>query len=223
MVKKGAGDKKLVYFVFPADSAFDGAHEILKTLKKYHARASFFLTGNSLRMKEHYDVIMQIVKAGHYLGGHSDRHILYAPWDDRDRLIVSADSLRSDFRRNMAEIARFGVDTDNLDYFLPPYEWYNAESVRIVEELGQITVNYTPGIRTAADYTIPEMSSYKSSQELIDQLYEFESANSLDGCIVLIHPGTHPARTDKLYRRLGEILKYLKRKGYGFERIDFGN
>jgi len=213
-------DSKVVHLIFSADSAFEGATTILKTLDKHNAKASFFLTGNCLRMKEHESVIKQIIRKKHYVGGHSDKHLLYAPWGDkRDELLVSADSLISDFKQNMKELERFGININTVNYYLPPYEWYNKESVSIVERLGQSTINYTPGIRTAADYTTPDMKNYRSSQELIDSLYEYESKNGLNGCIILIHPGTHKDRTDKFYNRLDEILKHLKNKGYQFKQL----
>ncbi len=46
-----------------------------------------------------------------------------------------------------------------------------------------------------------------------------QATNGLDGSIILIHPGTHKSRTDKLYLRLDEIIKVLKEKGYSFERL----
>ncbi len=36
-------------------------------------------------MKEHEAVIKEIIKKGHYIGGHSDKHILYAGWGCRKR------------------------------------------------------------------------------------------------------------------------------------------
>jgi len=124
-----------------------------------------------------------------------------------------------DFRKNMNELARFGVDVSKLTSFLPPYEHYNKDHVRLIRSLGQKVINFTPSIRTAADYTTPDMYNYKTSQELIDQLYTCEEEHGLNGAIILIHPGTHESRTDKLYLRLDEIIKYLKKKGYLFERF----
>lgn len=217
-VRRFADDGKTVYLLFPADSAFEGAGKILRMLDRHNAKASFFLTGNCLRIKEHAPVIRQIIRRGHYLGGHSDAHLLYADWGNR-RSLVGVDSLKADFRRNMDELKRFGVDTGALDYYLPPYEWYNRESVRTVERMGQITVNYTPGIPTAADYTTPDMKNYRSSDDLLASLYEFEARNGLGGCMILIHPGTHVSRTDKLYDRLGEMIGYLRSKGYVFKSL----
>jgi hypothetical protein len=60
---------------------------------------------------------------------------------------------------------------------------------------------------------------YKTSQELMDKLYDYERDSTLDGRIILIHPGTSPHRTDKLYNRLDEIFTTLIDKGYKMERL----
>lgn len=211
--------EKNIYLIFPADSSFEGAKKILKTLDKHKAKGSFFLTGNNLRMKQHESTIKSIIKKGHYVGGHSDKHLLYAPWENRKELLVTPDSLITDFRQNMKELERFGIDADKLTYYLPPYEWYNQKSVSLVKQLGQLTVNFTPRIPTAADYTTPDMKNYRSSSELIQSLYDYEKKHGLNGSIILIHPGTHNDRTDKLYNRLDEMMRYLKKKNYSFKRL----
>jgi peptidoglycan/xylan/chitin deacetylase (PgdA/CDA1 family) len=212
-------DRKVIHLIFSADEAFEGAKPILEILDKNHAKASFFLTGNCLREKKFESIIRDIIRKGHYVGGHSDKHLLYASWDDRQKSLVSPDSLIADFQRNMSELEKYGIDLSQVHYFLPPYEYYNKENVRLIESLGQTVINYTPGLRTAADYTTPDMPNYKSSQELIDQLFAYEEEKGLNGNIILIHPGTQDIRTDKLYLRLGEIIRHLKAKGYTFERL----
>ena len=211
--------RKVIHLIFSADTRFEGAEPILKTLDRNNVKASFFLTGNCLREKKLKPVIRKIIRSGHYVGGHSDKHLLYASWDNRNQLLVTPDSLIADFRQNMAELKKYGVDISKVHYFLSPYEYYNKETVRIIEALGQTVVNFTPGLRTAADYTTPDMPNYKSSQELIDQLFAYEAEKGLNGSIILIHPGTEDSRTDKLYLRLDEIIRYLKGKGYVFERL----
>ena len=218
IVKLNTG-RKAVHLIFSADIAFEGGEYILQTLEKNEVKASFFLTGNCLRQKSSEALIKKIIRQGHYVGGHSDKHLLYASWDNRQQSLVTPDSLIADFRQNMIELEKYGIDTSQVRYFLPPYEYYNKDHVRLIRSMGQFTVNYTPGIRTAADYTTPGMHNYKSSQELIDQLFVFEEKYGLDGCIILIHPGTHESRTDKLYLRLDEIIKRLKKKGYSINKI----
>ncbi|MDR3350073.1 MAG: glycoside hydrolase family 9 protein [Prevotellaceae bacterium] len=215
-VKINAG-KKTVHLVFPADSVFEGAEAVLKTLSKHKIKASFFLTGNCIR--KHPKAVKEIIRKGHYVGGHSDAHLLYASWDGGRQPLVSADSLTQDFRRNMSRLQQLGIDAAQLRYFLPPYEHYNAAQVRLITALGQTVINYTPGLRTAADYTTPDMPNYLSSREIIDSLFTFEEAHGLQGAILLIHPGTHESRTDKLYLHLDEIIGRLRKKGYAFERL----
>ncbi|MDR1526207.1 MAG: polysaccharide deacetylase family protein [Dysgonamonadaceae bacterium] len=212
-------DRKVIHLIFSADEAFEGAEPILQTLDNHQAKASFFLTGNCLREKKYKSIIRKIIRKGHYVGGHSDKHLLYASWDNREQSLVTPDSLTADFRQNRAELEKYGIDTSQTPYFLPPYEYYNQESVQLIESLGQTVINYTPGTGTAADYTTPDMPNYRSSQELIDHLFAYEAEKGLNGSLILIHPGTQDIRTDKLYLRLDEIIRYLKAKGYSFERL----
>ena len=214
-------ERKVIYLCFTADENFNGAETILKTLKKQKVQGNFFLTGNCLRYAPNQDVIRRIVAEGHYVGGHSDGHVLYCDWGAGRPNLMSADSIVADLRANYAELAKFGVQREAAQWFLPPYEHYNAFSVDILGAMGVRVVNYTPGIGTPADYTTPDMASYKRAQPLIDGLWKFEKEQGLGGALLLIHPGIHPDRpeSERLYNRLDEIIRYLKRKGYTFERL----
>jgi hypothetical protein len=65
------------------------------------------------------------------------------------------------------------------------------------------------------------MKNYRSSETIINDIKAFEKKDQhgLNGCIMLIHLGTAPERTDKFYNRLGDLLSFLKRKGYVTERF----
>ncbi len=219
VIRINPGEKN-IFLVFTADSMLQGGDKIFKTLKKEKVRGSFFLTGNCLRMPEHKEFITSVIEDGHYVGGHSDRHLLYAEWDNRDSLIVSRTEIERDIIDNAAELEKYGVPKGSSLWFLPPYEYYNTESVNIIRDMGYKVINYTPGTATPADYTTPSMSSYKSSQKLIDKLYSFEKAFNLNGAVILIHPGVHDSRSDKLYNRLREIIQYMKKKGYSFKSLN---
>ena len=212
-------DRKVIHLIFSADETFEGALPVLQTLDENNIKASFFLTGNCLREEKFKPVIREIIRKGHYVGAHSDKHLLYAPWDNRQQSLVTPDSLLADLRQNMVELENYGIDISQVRYYLPPYEYYNNEHVRLIESQGQTVINFTPGLQTAADYTTPDMPNYRSSQQLIDQLFAFEAEEGLNGAIILIHPGTEESRTDKLYLRLKEIILRLKEKGYAFERL----
>ncbi|HTL07827.1 MAG TPA: hypothetical protein VL307_06205, partial [Chitinophagaceae bacterium] len=107
--------------------------------------------------------------------------------------------------------------------FLPPYEWYNDSIAAWTKNLGLQLVSFTPGTRSNADYTYPAMGEkYTGSDSILHSIlgYEKASASGLNGFILLLHIGTDPRRTDKLYRRLPYLIQTLHQKGYQFKRID---
>ena len=211
--------KKEIYLIFSADSMFEGGSKVLDVLKKHKSLGSFFLTGNCLRMAEHKKLIERIVKEGHYVGPHSDKHLLYAPWERRAKTLVGGDSLRNDILLNVKELEKFGVSAGKQLWFLPPYEYYNEETVKVSASLGLRVMNLTPGSLTNADYTTPSMSNYRTSQSLIDHVYEMDRRGVLNGAILLIHPGVSDRRPDKLYDRLDELMTELAKRGYAFRRF----
>lgn len=220
MIRKGI-DKKEIYLIFSADEFGDGFDHILNVLKGNNIQASFFLTGNFLRNKEFVPALKAIISGGHYIGPHSDRHLLYIPWENRDSLLISKSEFISDLKANYAELKKAGLDFREPAYFLAPYEWYNSAVSSWTSELGIQLINLTPGTGTNGDYTTPEMKNYRSSDLLWEKLIKFEETDpqGLNGAFLLIHPGTDPARTDKFYLRLGDLIRHFSEKGYTFKRL----
>jgi peptidoglycan/xylan/chitin deacetylase (PgdA/CDA1 family) len=164
-------------------------------------------------------------KDGHYLGAHSDKHLLYASWDHRDSLLISKHDFVEDLQNNYKEMARFGIYASDASYFLPPYEWYNETISKWTRELGLTLINFTPGTGSNADYTTPDMGNrYVSSDTIYQRIlnYERDSKNGLNGFILLFHIGTHPNRTDKFYFKLEDLIIELYRRGYRFTLFNSG-
>jgi len=220
LVRKNPQEKK-VYLIFSAHEFADGGKTVAQTLKKQKVKASFFLTGAFYNNPDNKLLINELIADGHYLGAHSDVHLLYADWTKRDSSLVSQKQFSDDLKANYKKMAAFGITPEKASVFLPPYEWYNAESVDWSRQMGLKVINFTPGIRSNADYTTSDMSNYRSSETIMDDIKTFEKKdpNGLNGCIVLIHLGTAPERTDKFYNRLGELLDWLKKRGYSVERF----
>lgn len=219
---RGDSTKKKIAIVFTADEYAEGLSDIQKTLQEQKVKASFFFTGRLYRNKQYQPLIKQLFQQQHYLGAHSDMHLLYNDWKNRDSMLVSRDSLEKDYQQNIASMKQLGVyNASRVQYFIPPYEWWNKRVAKWFTEMGIRLFSFTPGTRTNADYTWPEMgSSYKSSEELIRSLNDFEIKHTLNGAIILIHAGTDPRRKDKLYSHLSQIVSELKWKGYTFSTID---
>ncbi len=212
---------KVIYLVFSADELGEGMSHVLDVLKKNKAGGSFFLTGNYLRNKSNSGMIKRMISERHFIGPHSDKHLLYASWEKRDSLLVSKDRFISDLKTNYDALSEFGIGHGSTRWFLTPYEWYNSVITSWTADLGAKLINFTPGTGTNADYTTPDMTNYRSSEELVNRLRHFESSSpaGLNGAIVLIHPGTESTRKDKFYLRLEEIIDYYTEKGYSFRKL----
>lgn len=219
---RGDSTRKEISIVFTADSFADGGSFIIRALKEHQVKGGFFFTGNFYDNPRFAPVVKQLQQDGHYLGPHSQRHLLYCDWSRRDSLLVTRKEFAEDLQQNLQGIRSFQPKLSSPVCFIPPFEWYNQQIADWAKQEGTLLFNYTPGLLTPADYTTPSMKNYRSSDFLWEQLRrkEAESGSGLNGFIILVHFGTDPARTDKFYHRLPALIRYLKGKGYRFVRID---
>ena len=214
--------KKQIALVFTGDQFADGGLTIVNVLYKNNVQGSFFLTGNFYKTSAFHPIIKRLKQDGHYLGAHSDAHLLYADWNTRDSLLVTKEEFMKDLNKNYKRMKSFGIAKKEAPYFLPPYEWYNASITGWTKEMGLTLVNFSPGTRSAADYTYPGMNNYRTSDEIYDSIIKCdgEDPNGLNGFILLTHIGTDERRTDKFYLKLDALIRDLKNRGYSFCKID---
>lgn len=218
-ITRGDRNKKMIHLVFSGHEYADGANKIISTLKKHGVKASFFFTGDFYRNEKYAPVIYELKSQGHYLGAHSDKHLLYSDWGRRDSTLVSKEQFLTDLKNNYLEMEKFGINKSDAPYYLPPYEWYNSTIAEWAGQAGLQLINFTDGIYSNADWTIPEPGEkYYSSDEIYKRIMKYESSNKygLNGAIMLMHIGTDPKRTDKFYDRLDLLLSELEKKGYTF-------
>lgn len=216
---RGNLDNRNISLVFTGDEFRDGLPHISHVLEKKDVGASFFVTGKFLEDKKSVNLLKKLAKKGHYIGPHSDKHLLYSPWENRDSLLLTKMEFVNDLEANVQCLEKIGIERGNI--FIAPYEWYNKKIVEWSTEMGFQVYNFTPGLRTPADYTYPEMGArYMSSFRILNQLHEFEKANGLNGYIILIHLGTDSRRTDKLYLKLEQIIDELRSKKYNFVSLE---
>ncbi|HVN59441.1 MAG TPA: glycoside hydrolase family 9 protein [Bacteroidales bacterium] len=213
--------EKSVYLVFSADEFGEGSETILNVLRDKEIKGSFFLTGNYIGNGVNSKAIRRMISEGHFLGPHSDKHLLYASWEKRDSLLVTRKEFEDDLLSNYSRLIKIGAGIPKTKYLLAPYEWYNKAVSYWAGSEGIVLVNLTPGTGTNADYTTPEMKNYQSSDALMTRIKKFESSghDSLNGALILVHLGTDPSRIDKFYKRLGDLIDYLKSEGYNFKRL----
>jgi endoglucanase len=214
--------KRVIYLVFTGHEFAEGGDVVRKALKRNHVQASFFFTGDFYRNPAFASLIKGLKQDGHYLGPHSDKHLLYASWNYRDSLLVSREEFVADLKANYAAIARFGITPRDARTFLPPYEWYNNRIADWCSSLGTTLVNFTPGTGSNTDYTTLDMGSrYVSSDTIFQRILRVDrgSTSGLNGHILLLHVGAGPNRTDKFFDRLDRLIRELKIRGYAFRRF----
>lgn len=214
---------KNINLMFSAHEFADGYELIRKALNKHQVKASFFFTGDFYRNPKFKEMITNLKNDGHYLGAHSDKHLLYASWEKRDSTLVSRNAFTEDLRNNYLEMEKFGIQKDDARFYLPPYEWYNDSIASWTKDLGLQLINFTAGTSSNQDWTYPELGArYISSEQIVENIMQKADVapSGLNGYNLLIHFGTDPRRKDKLYHHLDKLITQLKEKGYQFRRID---
>lgn len=218
-IVRGDTTGKKIVLVFTGHTFADGASVIYRVLRKHRIKGAFFLTGDFYRMRSFSRIIKQLKAAGHYLGAHSDKHLLYCDWSKRDSLLVTREEFMDDLEKNYREMARFGINKQHAPYFLPPYEWYNKSIAAWTAQQGLVLVNFSQGTLSAADYTCPDMGArYRTSENILHSImaYEQTSRHGLNGFLLLTHLGTAPCRIDKFYHHLDALIVSLNQRGYSF-------
>src|SRR5687768_15440519 len=97
-IVRGDLSQKELALVFTGDEFADGGEIIQKVLKKNIVSAAFFLTGNFYTNPAFKSLITKLKNDGHYMGAHSDEHLLYADWVKRDSLLVSEKEFKQDLQ-----------------------------------------------------------------------------------------------------------------------------
>lgn len=218
---RGDQQVKRLAFVFTGDEKGESTEPILDTLKKHRIHGSFFITGNFIEQPVLRELIERAIADGHYVGPHSNRHPLYASWEERAKSLITEAEFAADLKANIAGLKTVGALRDDKSiYFIPPYEQFNRDQVAWSQPLGVTLFNFTPGSGSNRDYAPEGDAHFVPSQTIYDDIlaYEQKDAHGLNGFILLLHLGS--GRKDPFHTRLGALCDELTQRGYEFVRID---
>lgn len=219
---RGDTSHKRIALIFTGGDYGEGAPHILDALAARHIKASFFVTGGFLRRPQLLAYARRAIAAGHYVGPHSDSHPLYCPWEDRSRTLINEAFFRDDLQRNIDDLRALGSlhDAKAPVYFIPPFEWYNADQVEWSRAMNVVLFNFTPGSGSNRDYAPEGSKPFVPSTKLIDDIlaYEPKDPHGLSGFFLLLHLGSQ--RQDKVHPQIPRLLDELTNRGYTFVRID---
>ncbi len=173
----------------------DGPHpgytiRILEILKKYNARATFFLVGEQA---ERYPYLVRAeVAAGHVVANHTYHHVNLNK--------IPFEAIATEIKA-CGQVLR-DITGKTPSFFRPPGGDYDREVARVVDALGYTMVLWTvnPG-----DYEMP------TSQTLKARVLNHISR----GGIVLLHDGIQ-----QTIDILPDLLTYLKSRGYELVTVE---
>lgn len=220
-VVRGDVSRQRLAMIFTGDEFGESTAPILDALRERKLRGSFFVTGKFLGEPKFQPLVRRIVEEGHYLGPHSDDHLLYCDWDDREHNLVTEAVFAADLKKNLAELRRFNAPPAGAEaYFVAPYEWYNGDQVRWSRQLGVELVNFTPGSGSNRDYAREGHEKFVPSKKIYEDIltYEQRDPHGLNGFLLLMHLGS--GRRDPLHSWLGRLCDDLADRGYELVRID---
>jgi peptidoglycan/xylan/chitin deacetylase (PgdA/CDA1 family) len=217
---RGDSAEKKIALVFTGHDFNSGLKKISETLSREKIKASFFATGYFI--DKNTAALKNLRARGHFIGAHSNEHLLYADWAKRDSLYVTREEFENDLLANYDKLARLGIKKEAAPVFLPPYEWYNDSIAAWTNGLGLTLINNTPGTLSAADYTTPSMLNYRDSDTIYQSILKkaLDMPYGLNGYYLLLHTGADPERMDMFYQVLPLLIEELKELGYTFVRAD---
>jgi peptidoglycan/xylan/chitin deacetylase (PgdA/CDA1 family) len=173
----------------------DGPHkntaDILETLRKYNAKASFFVTGEHSEKFE--NIISQIYNEGHIIGNHTYSHKNTFPF-------LSSSKMIEEIAKTSIIIKKISGTQPKL--FRPPFGITNPQIAKVCKKLGFTVIGWS--VRSL-DTTI------KTPKRIIKRIKK----RTKPGSIILLHD-----YTPHIIIVLEQILKFYSEKGYSFVTIN---
>lgn len=167
----------------------DDIPALLNTLKRYDAKATFFIVGSWA--EQNPDAVKMIAEAGHEIGTHSNTH--------PDMAAISKEKIIEELSRSCEKITAAGAEKPTL--FRAPSGSYNNTLIETASEEGFFTIQWDVDSR---DWKKPDPT------EMVTKVTE----NAGCGSIILFHSGAEPTP-----EALPKILDILSQQGYSFVTV----
>lgn len=187
-------ERKLISLTFDDGPNPNDTPKVLDVLKKYHAKATFFVIGE--HVLRYPKLTKRIVKEGHELGNHTFSHPSFHN--------LSSERIHQEIEEGKKAIA--SVSGKNGRLFRPPGGAYNEKIVREANKEGYKVILWSWDQDTK-DWSRPGVD--KIARNVIE--------NASNGDIILFHD--HTRGRSQTIEALQKILPKLKAKGYRFVTV----
>lgn len=187
--KNKKNKKKLIALTFDDGPDPDVTPQILKTLKKHEAKATFFMLVNSA--EKYPKIAKQVANNGHEIANHTYTHVNLAK--------VKRSRIEKELAHAKEKLE--SITERPVKLFRPPYGEYNQAVVEVAHNSEQHIIMWSVD---------PQDWRYKNKNKIYQNIMQ----SSNPGSIVLMHD-IHQATADALPK----ILKDLKEQGYEFVTV----
>ncbi len=189
-------DDKALYLTFDDGPTPEITDWVLKTLKQYNAKATFFCIGNNI--ERHPEIFQNILDENHAIGNHTFNHL--KGWKHKTKDYIE------DVLETEASINKFQLQ-NRKKLFRPPYGKFKNKQSKQLQEL---------------DYKIIlwDVLSYDWDKTVTEEIC-LKNVNSAakEGSIIVFHDSIKASRNLRFV--LPKVLEYYAEKGYVFKAINF--
>lgn len=202
--KEQEEEKKIAYLSFD-DGPSEITPDILDTLKKKQAKATFFLVGNEIT-PEREEIVKRELEEGHSIGVHTFSH-------KRDEMYCNEEYFFQDFNQCRERIQQVTGISPVLHRF--PWGSNNNYVCPIVDDLIEKlaaqnvkSFDWNVSGEDSIGRGVPKAVIYRN---IVKDLEKYEQP------IILLHDSNTMKNTSAV---LGEIIDFIKEKGYQFGTLD---
>lgn len=190
-------DGKVVYLTFD-DGPSSATDDILETLQKYHAKATFFML--SPHMKERPNVVKRVVEEGHGVGMHGVTHDVNRFYHSKQTVLGEM----NESQKALESITRIHSVLIRTPYGSVPY--LTKPFRKALNEQGYELWDWNID---SNDWDLPDG---KYVENLIEQIQSLEGNGATP--VVLLHDQSKTAKY------LPKLLTYLTKQGFQMKKID---
>ena len=183
-------DKKQCALSFDAAWGAEDTPILIDILKKYNAKATFFVVGEWV--DKYPDAVKMLHDAGHDVMNHSDTH-QYMTKVDNERFIKEVENCTKKIE---------SITKVKPTLFRAPYGDYNAKVVKKLASMGYYTIQW-------------DVDSLDWKDLTANDIYNRVTQKTKNGSIILFH---NAAKNTP--EALPKILEKLKNDGYEFVKIN---
>ena len=188
-------EEKAIYLTFD-----DGPHPeitpwVLKLLKEYNAKATFFCVGENI--EKYPETFKQILAEGHSVGNHTYNHL--NGWK------TSTSAYLENIDKAESAIIKYALVKIKNKLFRPPYGKPRLSQLKKLKKLNYQVVMW--------EVLSGDFDQKINSEECYSNVIE----NSKNGSIIVFHDSEKAI--NHLRYTLPKVLEYYKSKGYAFRKI----